>query len=109
MPPEAESLEAKVARLEERQKTQERDTTTVLRRVDAMEESIEETKIMIGQTNSTMLLMPQKIIEAIEAKGQQKKMTARDWINTAVAVLLFLISLPAAAQALQALGKTVTP
>lgn len=86
MAPESESMEAKVARLDERQKAQERDILSVRKVAEDAVESAMEAKDAIVQVNQTMAAMPQTIIAAIDKRGGNRWSIANQWLVVAVAI-----------------------
>ena len=52
-----------------------------------------EAREMVTQTNTLVAQMPQKIIEAIDARNKGKRMEARDWVNVLSALVVASVAI----------------
>lgn len=103
MAPESESLEAKVARLDERQKAHEKTVASVLKVAEEAKEIAMESKEAVATIHTALASMPQDIILAIEEKNKRKGVESREVVVVAIGIMAFLTQIPAAIQALKQL------
>lgn len=77
---EGESLDMYLYRLELTQERQEDDMVRMSSRVDSVESIALEARQVATETNTMVQAMPQKIIEAIDARSRARRLDARDWV-----------------------------
>ena len=77
---EGETPEMYMYRLEMTQERHEDEIERISLRVDSVEAVAVEARGIAMQTNTMIELMPQRVIEAIEAKNRTKSMDLRDWL-----------------------------
>lgn len=92
MAPEVESHDTRIARLEERQKAQEKDLGAVLKVAERAEEAAMEAKDAVVQVNQTLAAMPQKIITAIEKRGGARWDRVNLWLAVGAAIAAPFVS-----------------
>lgn len=77
---ENETQEMYMYRLEMTQERHEDELDRMSSRVDSVETMAVEARQIAMETNSMVELMPQRVIEAIDAKNKAKRLDLRDWI-----------------------------
>lgn len=103
-----ESLPTIVARLDERQKAQERRLVKVEENSSYAVELGEENKVKVAGMPEEFrtVLREERAREREDRRGN--RMEAKEWIMVILGIIVLIISLPATIQSVQSLGKNPT-